>query len=396
MLQVDVTMTTIPQDQTRSPLRRFFAGAGRVALTVAVIGAATGAGIAGYGILSARASETTGPEPAPRTTVATERLDIVDEVAVTRRFTGQFEAAQAAALGFEEGGTIADIMVREGDTVTRGTVIARLDTRLLRAERARLDASRTALMAQMELARRTNDRQSALLAEGHVTRQRVDETSLRLAELEAALAEADAGLAAIDVRLSKAEILAPFDGRVAARLLDVGAVAGPAAPVVTLLEDAPARFTVAIDPDLADRLEPGQSFTILAGGESLSASLADLSPELDAATRARVAYFDLAPGSDVPPARSTGEVQLTDTRDATGAWVPLAALWQGPRGSWTIMVAIAGADGAATIATEAVEILHLDGDRAFVRGSFEDGARYIGGGTHRVVPGETVLLAEAE
>jgi hypothetical protein len=53
-------------------------------------------------------------------------------------------------------------------------------------------------------------------------------------------------------------------------------------------------------------------------------------------------------------------------------------------------------DGAATIATEAVEVLRLDGERAFVRGSFEDGARYIAGGTHRVVPGETVLLAEAE
>jgi hypothetical protein len=50
----------------------------------------------------------------------------------------------------------------------------------------------------------------------------------------------------------------------------------------------------------------------------------------------------------------------------------------------------------ATIATEAVEVLRLDGERAFVRGSFADGARYLADGTHRVVPGETVLLAEAE
>jgi multidrug efflux pump subunit AcrA (membrane-fusion protein) len=98
--------------------------------------------------------------------------------------------------------------------VSRGEVIARLDTRLLEAERARLSASRAALAAQVELARRTDARQQTLLAEGHVTQQRVDESSLLLAQLEAALAEVDAGIAAVDVRLSKAVLRAPFDGRI--------------------------------------------------------------------------------------------------------------------------------------------------------------------------------------
>jgi multidrug efflux pump subunit AcrA (membrane-fusion protein) len=134
-----------------------------------------------------------GPNPAPSTTVAADRIEIVDDLIVTRRFTGQFEPLQEVALGFEEGGTIAEVLVREGLGVSRGEVIARLDTRLLEADRARLSASRAALAAQVELARRTDARQQTLLAEGHVTQQRVDETSLLLAQLEAALAEADAG-----------------------------------------------------------------------------------------------------------------------------------------------------------------------------------------------------------
>lgn len=389
-------MATVSRDQTGSPLRRVLSRAGRLALTLAVAGAAIGAVTAGYGLLSARASEAIGPDPAPRTTIATERIEVVDEITVVRRFTGQFEAAQEVALAFEEGGTIAEITVREGDRVSRGTVIARLDTRLLQAERARLVASRAALSAQAELARRTNERQATLLSEGHVTQQRVDETSLRLVELEAALAEADAGIAAIDVRLSKSEARAPFDGRIGARLLDPGAVAGAGAPVVTLLEDGPARFRVAIDPDLASALDLGSPVSIIARGRIVDARLAELSPELDAATRSRVAFFDLAPGVEAPPARSTGEVHLRETRVATGAWVPIASLWQGPRGSWTILVADPEPDGTARIGTEAVEVIHLDGDRAFVRGSFENGARLLPGGTHRVVPGETVLLAGTE
>jgi hypothetical protein len=104
------------------------------------------------------------------------------------------------------------------------------------------------------------------------------------------------GIAAVDVRLSKAVLRAPFDGRVGARLLDDGAVAGPGAAVVTLLENGLPRFRVAIDPDLAAETRPGTEVRILADGRAFDAVLSELAPELDAATRGRLAYFDLGRG----------------------------------------------------------------------------------------------------
>jgi len=388
-------MDTVRSPGTRSPVRRILRGAGRLALTLAFMGAAMAIGVAGYDVLATRASMIEGPHPAPLTVVAPQVLRLSDEVTVTRRFTGQFEAAQETALAFEEGGTLAEVLVREGDAVAAGAVVARLDTRLLEAERASLVASLSALEAEAELARRTNDRQQSLLAEGHVTQQRLDETSLRLAQLEASLAEIDAAIEAIDVRLSKAEIRAPFDGRIGARLMDDGAVAGPGAVVVTLLEDAPVRFRVAIAPALAERLEPGAPVRIETHGRSLPARVAELSPDLDAATRARVAFFDLDQAVEAPPSRASGDLVLHVTRTERGAWVPVSALRQGPRGAWTLLV-VSETEAGHVVAVEAAEILHLDGERAYVRGSFEDGARYLPAGTHRVVPGETVMLAEAE
>jgi membrane fusion protein, multidrug efflux system len=330
-------MVTADEARTRPG---FLRSAGRVALTLLVIGAGAGAGVAGYGVLAARASQAEGPLPAPRTVVAPELLRLTDSVTLTRRFTGQFEAAQEAALGFEEGGTIAEVVVREGDTVGAGDVIARLDARLLEAERTRLEASRAALDAQAELARRTNARQEQLRAQGHVAQQRLDETSLQLAQLEASLAEVDAALVAVEVRLSKTEIRAPFAGRIAGRLLDAGAVAGPGVAVVTLLEDAPARFRVALDPALAGRLVPGAEVEIETAGGRLPARLAELAPELDAATRARVAFFDLAPGTEAPPARASGDVILPEILAERGAWVPLSALEAGPRGALALLTVV--------------------------------------------------------
>jgi hypothetical protein len=54
------------------------------------------------------------------------------------------------------------------------------------------------------------------------------------------------------------------------------------------------------------------------------------------------------------------------------------------------------AEGPALIAQEAVEIVHLLEDRAFIRGGFDTGLRYLPSGTHRVVRAEAVRVAEAD
>ncbi len=379
-------------EPVKTPLwRRMLISAGRTALTLGFAATAIGIGVAAHGVLSARTAAVESPPPAPVATVAPVAVEMQGAIAIDRRFTGQFEAPQETALGFEEGGTLAEVLVREGDAVAEGAVIARLDTRLLAAERTRLVASRAALQAQAELARRTNDRQQALLAEGHVTAQRVDETSLQLVRLEASMAEIDAAIASLDVRLSKTEIRAPFAGRIGARNLDTGAVAGPGVPVVTLLETGPARFRVGLDPELAAGLSPGVAVEIDTGTALYAARLDHLAPELEAATRSRIAFFELT--DDIaPPSRATGEVILSENLEAEGAWMPLSALRQGPRGTWVVLTVSDG--DAPTIGLEAAEILHLDQGRAFVRGSFEDGTQILPDGTHRVVPGETVRLAE--
>lgn len=377
-----------PSTATPTPIRRrLLATSGRIAVTAAIVVLAGGAVVGGRAVLAERAQAAPISEPAPAMPVAVARVALQDHHLAPRRFSGQFEARQRTDLAFERPGMLEAVLVRDGDAVAVGQVVARLDTRLLRAERARLDASRAGIAAQAELARRTNDRQARLRDRGFATDQALDDTSLTLARLQAAIAEVDAARDAIGIELGKGELTAPFAGIVDDRVLDVGAVAAAGAPVASLVETAPPRFRVALDPALAERLVEGEDAVIDVGGLRLPARLSRLAPSLDPATRGRTAWFDVVIGP-MPPDLTTGEVALVQRIDGTGAWVPLAALRPGPQATWTLLVVNGGVVGV-----EAAEILSLERDRAFVRGTFEDAAAYLPGGTHRVVPGQSVTIS---
>ena len=62
------------------------------------------------------------------------------------------------------------------------------------------------------------------------------------------------------------------------------------------------------------------------------------------------------------------------------------------RGLWNILTVVTR-EGQAITQNEAVEILHIDGERAYVRGTFQPGAEIVAGGTNRVIAGQRVALA---
>ncbi|MEM8740643.1 MAG: efflux RND transporter periplasmic adaptor subunit [Pseudomonadota bacterium] len=359
-----------------------------VSLTVAV--GALALVVGGRGVLADRAELAERPQAAPRMPV--ETLTLVGEAGydVTRRFTGQIEAAQTIDLGFENPGTLAEIYVDEGDVVAENSLLAKLDTRLLDAERAQLLAARTALEAQAELARRTEKRRNALNDRGFASDQSLDSISLSLAELMARIAEVEAGLAAIDIRLDKAELRAPFGATISARTRDPGVSLAAGQPILSLMQaDAP-QFRVGVSPAIADALALGDRVDVRFGTRSVSAELSSILPDLDPATRTRMLLFSLT-GDRLPAFGTVGELRLTQRIDMAGFWLPISALRDGPRGLWQVMTVTEG-DAGPVIAGEAVEILHAEAERAFVRGTLAPGMEVVTGGPHRVVPGQAVVM----
>ncbi len=62
---------------------------------------------------------------------------------------------------------------------------------------------------------------------------------------------------------------------------------------------------------------------------------------------------------------------------AEGYWVPLSALRASDRGLWSVLIAEPLEDERYRVATASVELLHTEGDRAFVRGTLLPGMQLI-------------------
>jgi HlyD family secretion protein len=190
----------------------------------------------------------------------TSRTDVPAGFARTH---GRIEATRVT-IAAKNQGRLAEVLVREGDTVEAGQVVARMDTRTLKAQlrqaeaqaqRAR-DAKATAEAAvaqresELTLARRQYARSRYAHEMGAGSKQDVDvdqsraetaEAALKAArsqavEAQAAIAAADAEVERLKVEIEDCDLVAPVHARVQYRLAEPGEVLAAGGRVLDLID----------------------------------------------------------------------------------------------------------------------------------------------------------------
>ncbi len=347
--------------------------------------------VAGIGIFHVRDRSIALQKANPPVTVATRVIELIDGYDVTESFAGRLEPARQVHAAFERDGLVVAVMFDEGDDVEAGAVIARLDTSLLGTRRLLLQAERRELLAQRDLARATLSRQGTLKKKGWSSHQKYDEARFQAARLEAGIERVDASIKAVEVELDKSRLRAPFAGTVGARLIDEGAVVSAGATVINLLETGNPEARIGVSVEAAGMLKVGRSYRLRANGDSLEGRLISKRPDLQTGTRTVTAQFRVNARGAIP----FGEVVELDIErriEATGAWLPLAALSEGQKGLWTVFTVVER-ENRSVVGREAVEVLFADDDLVFVRGTFREGARIVLKGRNRIIPGQQVALA---
>lgn len=328
-------------------------------------------------------------EPIP---VSVTAFEMQRTYAREQRFLGAIKAGARSSIGFEVPGTIADVHVREGDRVAGGEALAMIDSNAMQARREATAATVAQIEAELELAQGRTERQAPLRESGAISEQTFDDTRLSGRALASRLAAVRADLRALDLDIEKATLRAPYPAIIGRQLLDSGAIASPGTAVFTLIETAQREAHIGVAVEQAARLIPGQHYAVSWRDQSIDVSLRSVRPDVNPTTMTVTAIFDLPEGVDAYDGEPVA-LTVPVVEQATGGWVPLSALLEGKRGVWTVL-RLNEAQGGNTTVREVVEVLHVKGDLAFVKGTLKGGDQLIADGVHRIAPGTAVRAAE--
>ncbi len=142
---------------------------------------------------------------------------------------GQTQAAATVEIRARVNGFITEAPFREGSLVKKGDLLFKIDPRGYEAVVDESKASVAKAEASVERARADVVRLKPLVASSAISKQESDNATTTTKLAEADLLAAQAALATAELNLSYATMVAPFDGMIGARNVDVGNFVGASA-----------------------------------------------------------------------------------------------------------------------------------------------------------------------
>jgi RND family efflux transporter MFP subunit len=247
---------------------------------------------------SAAAPVEVGVTLAPGDTVRAATRELVQMLPIS----GTLRAVDWAAVKARVAGELSGLTVREGDSVSAGQVLARIDPvdyqSRLRQAQEQADSAR----AQAEVAQRTWDNNRALVDQGFISRTALDTSQ---SNLNAALATHRAALAAVEMArkaLDDTVLRSPITGQVAQRLVQPGERVSVDTKVLEVVDLSRIELEATIGAADSVAVQIGQRATLevegrggagAAGESQVGASVVRVNPSAQAGSRSVLVYLRL-------------------------------------------------------------------------------------------------------
>ena len=228
--------------------------------------------------------------------VAERALPYVKTAKVASAGTSQTLALPGTLQGFVQapvaaraGGYLRRWTKDIGAVVSKGELLAEIETPELDQQLSQAIAARQQTAASMELARSTAERWEALRKRDAVSQQELEEKRSGLVQARANLAAADANVERLRQLESFKRVVAPFAGVITRRNVDIGdLIDGSGKPLFLLSQTDPLRVYISVPQAYAQLIRAGQPATVTQAelrGRSFRGEVARTAASIDSATR---------------------------------------------------------------------------------------------------------------
>ncbi len=156
-------------------------------------------------------------------------------------------------------GQVSRVLVREGESVKQGTVVAEIDTTDLRSRLEAAQADQEERRSRLTIAMRNRDTNQALLKQNFISQNAYDQTQSTFQGSEAAVRWADAQVTLAKKAMNDAIVRSPITGKVAKRMVNGGERIMPDAPIVNIVDLSQLELEATVPASDVPNITPGQA-----------------------------------------------------------------------------------------------------------------------------------------
>ena len=223
------------------------------------------ASVVGFMTMNSAASKTgeTGKKDGPAVTLEFAPSDIavvqVLPLARTVSLSGSLAPVTQALVKSTVAGEVRRVLVREGEYVRQGAVVAELDTTDARSRLEAALADQAERRSRLTIAARNRDTNEALLKQSFISQNAYDQLHSTYQGSEAAVQWADAQVKLAQKAIDDGVVRAPISGQVARRLVNGGERIAPDAPIINIVDLSQLELEATVPASDVASIAPGQT-----------------------------------------------------------------------------------------------------------------------------------------
>lgn len=373
----------------------------RIVIILVVIGLI----VAGYfriqSTRQASADKAAGPQKGGQAVPVVAGVAQQKDVPIYLDGLGTMQALNTVTVRARVDGQLEKLMIKEGEEVKEGDVIAQLDPAPFQAALDQALAKQRTDEVQLANARADLERYDDLVKKKVIAQQQYDTQKALVAQLDATVKNDQAAATSARVQLDYTRITSPIAGRTGIRIVDVGnivhATDQTGIAIVTQLRPIALIFTLPEQSlqEIHQRQESGETLEVLAVSRDNKTTLGTgkltvIDNQIDTTTgtiRLKAEF----PNDDnkLWPGQFVNARLLLTTRKG-GVVVPASAVQRGPDGSYVYVI---GED--STVQMWPVGVAQTENNEALIDAGLKGGEKVVVDGQYKLQPGATVKVGDS-
>ena len=258
------------------------------------------------------------------------------ELKQTMALSGALRAVDQASVKARVAAEVREVLVREGESVTAGQILVRMDASEFQARVDQAKGNLHAMRAQLEIASKNRDNNRALLDKGFISRAAFDNTASQFAAAQANVESAQGALDIVQKLLNDSVVRAPISGLIAVRNVQPGEKVSTDYKLLDIVNLKKMECEALVPTSDIPKIKIGQSVLLHIEGltEEFIGNVTRINPATQAGSRSIAIYIQVANPQDMLKVGMFADAQLVLRTKANAIAIPQTAVHKESSGAY--------------------------------------------------------------